>query len=763
MMHFALLWVVASVISAMPQLGSLLINSTLIYNTTQQKHPNPWPQISPPPQIIYPSQLVGRTSGTETRRYQLDTRVRNGIPTDEVAHLASASFLVPAFGKKFMLDLDLNHDLLSSRYVEVQYGDSNSTRVTTPGEVGDHCYYQGHVRGIEGSWAAISTCHGLSGAFSDTLYTYTLFPMEHNVEKMDRWPHVIQPTTRCTKPGCEFHKEIPSSSKIRRKRQVRRTVHSALTETKYIELMVVNDRQLFVQHHKSVGLTSGFAKSVVNLADAIFRDQLNTKIVLVGMETWTSADKISVSEDPLQVLEDFMRYRSTEIPEYSDTTHLFSGRTFKSSRSGTAYFGGICSPTQSGGVNEYGTIGGMAVTLAETLGQNLGMMWNKPRTSAGDCKCPDLWLGCIMEDTGYYLPQKFSRCSIDEYNQFLQDGGGSCLFNKPLKLLDAPSCGNGFVELGEECDCGSPTECAKSGAGNCCKKCTLSHDAMCSDGLCCRGCKYEPRGTTCREPVNECDVPETCPGDSSVCPPNLHKQDGYFCDNEQGRCYGGRCKTRDRQCNALWGHSASDRYCYEKLNVEGTEKGNCGKNGETWIQCSKQDVLCGYLLCSNISGIPRIGELNGDITSMSLYQHNRYLDCRGGQVVLPDGSNVGYVEDGTPCGPNMMCLEQKCLPAAVFNFSTCPGSVNEEVCSDHGVCSNEGKCICHPDWTGKDCSVYDPLPVPKPPAVVERYKGPSGTNIIIGSIAGAVLIAAIVLGGTGWGFKNIRRGRSGGG
>ncbi|KAK2110999.1 hypothetical protein P7K49_010745 [Saguinus oedipus] len=57
--------------------------------------------------------------------------------------------------------------------------------------------------------------------------------------------------------------------------------------------------------------------------------------------------------------------------------------------------------------------------------------------------------------TEFYLPRKFSRCSIDEYNQFLQEGGGSCLFNKPLKLLDPPECGNGFVEAGEECDCGS--------------------------------------------------------------------------------------------------------------------------------------------------------------------------------------------------------------------------------------------------------------------------------------------------------------------
>lgn len=33
---------------------------------------------------------------------------------------------------------------------------------------------------------------------------------------------------------------------------------------------------------------------------------------------------------------------------------------------------------------------------------------------------------------------------------------------------------------------------------------------------------------------------------------------------------------------------AADRFCYEKLNVEGTERGNCGRKGSGWVQCNKQ-------------------------------------------------------------------------------------------------------------------------------------------------------------------------------
>ncbi|XP_066519796.1 disintegrin and metalloproteinase domain-containing protein 11 isoform X2 [Hoplias malabaricus] len=736
-------------------------------------------------ELTEPQRLQQRVDDGELAHDQLDSRVKQETDKEHPVHLARISFLVKAFGTPFILDLDLNHDLLSSDYVERHF-DEDGTPSQNQG--GEHCYYHGVLRGLKGSWAALSTCHGLWGMFSDGNFSYGIEPVQRsdkqtqNVHVVYRMPDIQLNTPHC--PECTESHDSESDSAAeddtvlsgdtdsptftsglrRAKRQIRRPQRTVQTETKYVELLVVNDYDLFVQMRRSTAQTRNFAKAVVNMADAIYKEQLNTRIVLIAMETWSSQNMVSVGDDPLMTLRDFMKYRRENIKEKSDTAHLLSGRTFHSARSGTAYIEGICSPTRGGGVNEYGNVGPMAITLCQSLGQNLGMMWNKDRATAGDCRCPDPWLGCIMEDTGYYLPRKFSRCSIEEYVRFLQEGGGSCLFNKPTKLLDPPECGNGFVEQGEECDCGSQVECSRAG-GACCKKCTLTHDAMCSNGLCCNRCRYEQRGIVCRDAVNDCDVPEMCTGDSSQCPSNVHKLDGYMCNAGQGRCYGGRCKTRDAQCQALWGHNAADRMCYEKLNTEGTEKGNCGRDlsGQGWVQCNKQDVLCGFLLCTNMTMKPRYGDLQGDVTSLTIYHQNKYLDCRGGHAVLEDGSDLGYVEDGTPCGPNMMCLDHRCLPVMTFNLSSCPGSSSSRICSDHGTCSNEVKCICDADYTGKDCSVYDPIPDPQLPDGPEKYKGPSGTNIIIGSLAGAILLAAIVLGGTGWGFKNIRRGRSGGG
>uniref|UniRef100_A0A8D3DLZ7 ADAM metallopeptidase domain 22 n=1 Tax=Scophthalmus maximus TaxID=52904 RepID=A0A8D3DLZ7_SCOMX len=513
---------------------------------------------------------------------------------------------------------------------------------------GEHCYYQGKVRDCPRSFVALSTCHGL---------------------------HIED-------------------------------------ETKYIELMVINDHLMYKKHRLSVGHTNNFAKSVVNMADMIFKEQLNTRIVLVAMETWSADSKFNIDDDPMVTLKEFMKYRKDFIKEKCDSVHLFSGNRFHSSWGGASYMGGVCSLTKGGGVNEYGKTDEMAITLAQSLGQNIGIFSDKKRILNGECKCDDRWSGCIMDDVGFYLPKRFSDCNVEEYHNFLNTGGGACLFNKPLKLFDPPICGNGFVEPGEECDCGSPTECAREG-DNCCKSCTLTQGSKCSNGLCCNSCQF--MGVMCRDAVNDCDIPENCTGNSSQCPPNVHKMDGYTCEKEQGRCFNGRCKTKDRQCKYIWGEkaTAADKFCYEKLNIEGTEKGNCGKDKDTWIQCNKH----------------------------------------GAHVLIDGDTDLGYVEDGTACGTDRVCFNHKCLPIQQFNFSTL-----WFLCSAAVFC---GLCIpmCPHDSGNKTHPINTQM-APHSPLFVLSFSvsGINSTNIIIGAIAGSILFLALILAVTAWGYKQMPQG-----
>uniref|UniRef100_A0A671XZ03 ADAM metallopeptidase domain 23 n=1 Tax=Sparus aurata TaxID=8175 RepID=A0A671XZ03_SPAAU len=676
--------------------------------------------------ITYPSRLIYYLNeDSESTYHDLDTRAKNQAKEGKAVHLAQASFQLEAFGSRFILDLALNNDLLSSDYVEIHY--EGGKPVLSKG--GEHCYYHGQVRGNENSRAALSTCNGLHGMFDDGVYMYLIEPLQQTHS-------IVSYSCRTEEQYCITQRFCPATNvaspsphiKLLMMVFILQMPRSVFEEMKYLEIMIVSDHSMV----------------------CVFKEQLHTRVVLVAVEIWTDKDHIPISVRPLEMLRDFAKYRQQSIKHHADAVHLISNVTFHYRRSSAAYFGGMCSSSRGVGVNEYGNSLAMAGSLSQSLAQNLGIQWD-PASKRKECGCVETWTGCIMEDTGVQHPRRFSKCSITDYKEFLLKGGGSCLFNRPTKLFEPTECGNGFVEVGEECDCGARAECYKE----CCKKCSLANGAHCSDGPCCNNtCLFYPRGYSCRYAVNDCDISETCSGDSGQCPPNLHKQDGYLCQVNQGRCYNGECKTRENQCKYIWGSKSggSEKFCYEKLNTEGTEKGNCGKDGDKWIQCSKHDVFCGYLLCANIGRNPRIGIMKGEITPASFNHQGRLVDCSGGHVLLDDETDLGYVEDGTPCGPSMMCLDRKCLPIQSLNMSTCPTGPNGQVCSAHGVCNNEATCTCDTTWAGTDCSMPDP---PKEPEAAqdEGPKGPSATNLIIGSIAGAILVAAIVLGGTGWGFK----------
>ncbi|XP_005921506.1 disintegrin and metalloproteinase domain-containing protein 23 isoform X2 [Haplochromis burtoni] len=711
--------------------------------------------------ITYPSRLIYYLNeDSESTYHDLNTHAKNQASEGQAVHLAQVSFQLEAFGSRFVLDLSLNNDLLSSDYVEIHY--EGEKPVISKG--GEHCYYHGQVRGNDNSHAALSTCNGLHGMFDDGVHVYLIEPLQqnHSSDTAAR-PHKLRraasslwddDSVEQEEEEEQLFSELDELSWLRRRKK-RAMPRSVFEEMKYLEVMIVSDHSMF-KRHRNKQHTRNFAKSVVNLVDSIFKEQLHTRVVLVAVEIWTDRDHIPISVKPLELLRDFSKYRQQSIKHHADSVQLLSNATFHYRRSSTAYFGGMCSVSRGVGVNEYGTTSSMVVSLSQSLAQNLGIQWD-PASKRKECGCTSQWAGCIMEDTGVQHPQKFSKCSISDYKEFLLKGGGSCLFNRPTKLFEAANCGNGFVELGEECDCGLRTDCQKE----CCKKCSLANGAHCSDGPCCnKTCLFYPRGYSCRYAVNDCDISETCSGDSGQCPPNLHKQDGYICQVNQGRCYSGECKTRENQCKYIWGSKAggSEKFCYEKLNTEGTEKGNCGKDGEKWIQCSKHDVFCGFLLCTNVGRVPRIGSMKGDSTPTSFNHQGNVIQCTGAHVLLDDETDLGYVEDGTPCGPSMMCLDRKCLPIQSLNMSTCPIGPNGHVCSGHGVCNNEATCTCDTTWAGTDCSMPDP---PKEPDVTpeEEPKVSVATNRLIGAVAGTILALGVIFGGTGWGIENVKKRR----
>ncbi|XP_064146032.1 disintegrin and metalloproteinase domain-containing protein 22-like [Loxodonta africana] len=201
-------------------------------------------------QSIVPLRLIYRSSAEdETRQDVLDTRVRGDPGGQQLTHVDQAAFQVDAFGTSFILDVVLNHDLLSSNYVE-RHTEHGGKTVEVKG--GEHCYYQGRIRGNPASFVALSTCHGLHGMFHDGNHTYLIEPEENDTSEEDFQFHSVYKSRLFEFPlddlPSEFQQVNFTSPKFilkprpkRSKRQLRRYPRNVEEETKYIELMIVND------------------------------------------------------------------------------------------------------------------------------------------------------------------------------------------------------------------------------------------------------------------------------------------------------------------------------------------------------------------------------------------------------------------------------------------------------------------------------------------------------------------------------------------
>ncbi|XP_037113613.1 disintegrin and metalloproteinase domain-containing protein 28 [Syngnathus acus] len=591
-------------------------------------------------------------------------------------------------GKDVEMHLQKNNDLLTQDYSETFYQEDGTQVTSSPNDI-DHCYYHGKIVNQSDSTVSISTCDGLRGYFRTSAQRYLIEPLtgddegDHAVMKFneeDYTPAVCGVTN--TTWSTDF--EPPTSRSRSRSAGI-----SIIQQQKYIELYLVADNREYVKLNRDQTALRKRIFEVVNFVNMVYKP-LRTFIALVGLEIWSNGDLISITPPAGANLNAFMTWRNSELVKRKkhDNAHLISGIDFEGATVGLAYIGTLCSGHSVGVVQDHNNRAiAVGATLAHEMGHNLGM--NHDDSSACICAGDSCIMGAALS---WDTPRTFSSCSSRDYEKYLTGRSPSCMLNKPdyMSLVVPSVCGNGFVEKGEQCDCGTEKECTNP----CCNAttCTLSEGSQCAAGECCDDCKILPRSWECRRKQDECDLAEYCDGESDTCPEDVFSVNGLPCDEGSGYCYNGQCPKRSDQCLKLYGASAIEARpsCYNQ-NTKGTYYAFCKRpSNDQYIPCQKENVFCGKLFCHNGNNNPNYGRMV------------RIGDCKAaffGEYT----KDYGQVDTGTKCGDGKVCSENECvsLPNA-YRITNCSAK-----CPGHAVCNHKSECQCEPGWLPPSCSSKD--------------------------------------------------------
>ncbi|XP_060096226.1 disintegrin and metalloproteinase domain-containing protein 19 [Heteronotia binoei] len=671
-------------------------------------------------------------------------RAEGGTGNDK--HPSRAEVNITAEGRNLILDIEKNEQLFAPSYTETHYTKTGTPHTITLNHT-NHCFYHGVVRGMEDSSVALSACSGLRGliVLSNNL-SYILEPLPHKQEQhlIYRSEHFKFPRGTC---GSEHSRSMAMDWLTELTGQAESNYHRVKRDDeqsmKYVELLLVADYAEFQKNNHDLQATKNKLVEAANYVDKFYKS-LNIRIALVGLEVWNDHNMCEISANPHSTLWSFLAWRQKQLKyKKHDNAQLITGMAFHGSTIGLAPLMAMCSVYQSGGVNmdHSDNAIGVAATMAHEMGHNFGMSHD----SAGCCMASAKDGGCIMAAaTGHPFPKVFNWCNKKELNRYMQSGGGMCLYNMPdTKILyGGKKCGNGYLEEGEECDCGEVEECNNP----CCNaaSCSLKLGAECAHGTCCHLCKLISPGTLCREQSRPCDLPEYCTGKSPFCPANFYQLDGTPCANGRAYCYSGMCLTYEQQCLQLWGNGArpAPDTCFERVNAAGDPYGNCGKdvNGR-YKKCDTRDAKCGKIQCQSSAAKPL--ESNAVAIDTTIMLNGRQIRCRGTHVYRneEEGGDIldpGLVMAGTKCGDSHICFEGHCRNTSFLDTGDCG-----KKCNGQGVCNNNQNCHCFSGWAPPFCN--------KPGNGGSLDSGPMPQESAVPIIAG-VLVSILILTAIGIAF-----------
>ncbi|CAH2059248.1 unnamed protein product, partial [Iphiclides podalirius] len=655
--------------------------------------------------MVQPSLYHGRT-----KRAISSTKSTTG------EHHSMVTIEVDIDGEKFALDLRLHKELLRRKYALSYQKNGKTILDNSSPKQQDICQYHGEIRDRPGSWVAVSTCRGVHGVFFDGKELRYIQPEGTTIDSR----HFIYDHSKLRSSfGTEsLRNAIKSENYVYDKNRSSKTkmdnnyttrvpykgdLHSA-----YIELVMVVDNRQYRKRHGNLRLIQQEMKDLVNVVNSIFAP-LNIAVALVGLKVWSEMDEIHLSTSSLTTLDAFLKYRFQKLLSESPNDHalLLTNQPFSDNVVGKAYVGQMCTHSRSGSVlNLHSEVLGMvAVSIAHEIGHNLGMAHDTK-----SCECKGDY--CIMSDNlRSYVPVLWSNCSLKSLAYSLHKGVDHCLRNIPERLLESPTCGNGFVEIGEQYDCGAGAGGHRAACEACChpETCVLRSNASCATGHCCnlQTCQLKPVATVCRAANSECDLPEYCTGKSEFCPDDVHKVDTTPCGNNEAYCVRGKCRTHSSQCRLLWGPSAESghRFCYESNYKQSSATGNCGYDQfkETYIPCKKEDMLCGRLQCKQFSHELEFGA-NANTGIQLIIFKDKIDSCSTAVIDLGVDEDPGMVPDGARCGEDKICMNHQCLDVTSVRRRIANGnSICPSNCSQHGTCNSKGNCHCDAGFEPPTC------------------------------------------------------------
>ncbi|MGB0646981.1 MAG: M12 family metallo-peptidase, partial [Bradymonadia bacterium] len=470
------------------------------------------------------------------------------------------------------LDLELNRDLFAPGYRETRF-DQAGKPLEHPPEAWANatpCHYHGWTvntgTDLVVGPVALSTCHREDDTWTglmlvDTqqfsirgqMWSLTVMPIEPMELGDDGLAILDEPFRASDSEAVDVPEAAaPAEPGHAENDPLDRVPTSNAGAPLYIELGVANDRSRFnalgnQTEQESAAIVNALALLYENGSD----DDANTpdfepdmEIVLVeqltfqGAEPWDAPPQLGGGEiDELALLYSFLAWAQPNMK--GDNFQLFSNLNFSGNTIGKAFVRSMCVYEYSGAVIQatHSTAADAAVSAHE-MGHNLGMVHDGTSTAQWDARACNSSEFIMSATANVNAPQSsFSTCSKAALDAFVASGQLGCLENEPPS--EGGVCGDGVLNLGEDCDCGQ---------------------ADCSDlDPCCHGLTCQ--GVTGNE----------CTDDDGIA----------------GSCYRGQCVTTTEYCDGV--NSRISGATFEASNQCNDIVDDCSR-----IYCLRDGNQCTY-------------------------------------------------------------------------------------------------------------------------------------------------------------------------